>query len=204
MPDSLTNPNALRWHRIHWLWLLIVLLSAALQAADLVPVWRFDRRLISDRHYWLLFSAHMVHLNWTHWALNMAGLGIVAFFFSSYGRLWQWLCVLWLSALFVSLGIYWWNPEVVTYVGLSGVLHGLFLYGALRETRHFPLSGYVLLLLLIGKLAWEFFNGAMPGSESMTRGHVVTDAHLYGAIGGVVSFALLVLAEWLTRMARKG
>ncbi len=193
MPDSLTNPNTLRFQPVHGLWLLILLLSAVLQATDLVPVWRFDRRLISDHYYWLLFSAHLVHLNWIHWALNMAGLGIVAFFFSQYASLKQWLLVLFVSSLFVSLGLYWWNPEVVTYVGLSGALHGLFLYGALREIRHYPLSGYVLLALLVGKLAWEFFNGAMPGSEELTAGKVVTDAHLYGAIGGVASFAALRL-----------
>ena len=195
MPMPLTNPSLLRLNRIHLLWLAILILSAGLQAAELVPAWRFDRRLISDHEYWLLFSAHLVHLNWTHWALNMAGLGIVAFFFSSYGTLWQWLLVLLLAATFVSLGIYWWNPEVVTYVGLSGVLHGLFLYGALRERQHYPLSGNVLLALLLGKLAWEFFNGAMPGSESLTNGRVVTDAHLYGAIGGMVSYGLVISAH---------
>ena len=191
MPTPVTNRSPFQLNRNHLLWLAILLLSAALQAADLVPAWRFDRRLISDHEYWLLFSAHLVHLNWTHWALNMAGLGIVAFFFSSYGSLLQWLLVLLVSAVFVSLGIYWWNPEVVTYVGLSGVLHGLFLFGALREIKYYPASGYVLLALLVGKLAWEFFNGAMPGSEELTAGRVVTDAHLYGAIGGVVSFALI-------------
>lgn len=193
MPVSLTNFGPLSFNRNHLLWLAILLLSAILQAADLVPAWRFDRRLISDHDWWLLFSAHLVHLNWTHWALNMAGLGIVAFFFSQYGSLGQWLLVLSVSSVFVSVGIYWLNPEVVTYVGLSGVLHGLFLYGALHESRHYPLSGYVLLLLLVGKLAWEFFNGAMPGSEEFTGGRVVTDAHLYGAIGGVASFAMLKL-----------
>ncbi len=191
MPTPVTNRNPFRLNRNHLLWLAILLLSAAVQAADLVPAWRFDRRLISDHAYWLVFSAHLAHLNWTHWGLNMAGLGIVAFFFSSYGSLWQWLLVLLVSAVFVSLGIYWWNPEVVTYVGLSGVLHGLFLYGALREIKYYPASGYVLLALLVGKLAWEFYNGAMPGSEELTAGRVVTDAHLYGAIGGVASFVLI-------------
>jgi len=197
--------NCKRWlsgqqfTRNHLLWSAILLLSAILQAGDWVATWRYDSRLISDNQLWLLFSAHLVHLNWTHWALNMAGLAIVAFFFSSYGRLWQWSLVCFVSALFVSLGMYWWNEEVVTYVGLSGVLHGLFLYGALREIRHYPVSGYVLLSLLVAKLVWELFNGALPGSEEMTEGRVVTDAHLYGAIGGVVSFALLSLSARLGR-----
>ena len=183
------NRVSLHWN--HGLWLLLLLLSALLQVTDQVASWRYDRDLIGLGQYWLLFSGNIVHLNWTHWALNMAGLGIVAFFFSAYGNLLQWLTVILISMLFVTIGMYWMNPEVTTYVGLSGVLHGLFIYGALREIRTYPLSGYTLLVLLIGKLAWEFFNGAMPGSEEMTSGHVITDAHLYGEIGGLVVASLL-------------
>jgi len=86
----------------------------------------------------------------------------------------------------ISAGLWWGMPDIRFYVGLSGVLHGLFLYGALREIRFYPTSGYVLLAVLIAKLVWEFFNGALPGSEDMAGGRVLTEAHLLGAIGGVV------------------
>jgi membrane associated rhomboid family serine protease len=84
-------------------------------------------------------------------------------------------------------------------VGLSGVLHGLFLYGAIREIRYYPTSGYVLLTVLIAKLMWEFFNGALPGSEDMAGGRVLTDAHLLGAIGGISVW----LIEWAKEKASK-
>lgn len=183
------NRIRLQWN--HSLWLLILLLTWALQAGGLVADWRFDRALIAQGEWWLLFTGHFVHLNWNHWALNMAGLAVVAFFFSPYGNLWQWLWVIVLSALFVGLGIYWRNPDLHTYVGLSGVLHGLFIYGAMRETRRYPASGYALLALLVGKLIWEFMNGPLPGSESITGGRVATDAHLYGALGGGLAGAVL-------------
>ena len=186
----IANRIRLQWN--HSLWLLILLLSWALQAGGLVADWRFDRALIAQGDVWLLFSGHLVHLNWTHWALNMAGLAVVAFFFSPYSSVWQWLWVIAISALFVGVGLYWRNPELHTYVGLSGVLHGLFIYGAMRETRRYPASGYVLLALLVAKLIWEFMNGPLPGSETMTQGRVATDAHLYGAIGG--GFAGMVLS----------
>ena len=199
MPATLTNQRKFLMTPVHGLWLLLLLISAGLQAADLVSVWRFDRRLISDNQLWLLFSGNIVHLNWVHWGLNMAGLAIVAFFFSSYGSLRQWLLVCLISSLFVGAGLFWWNPAVVTYVGLSGVLHGLFLYGVLREVKQHPASGYLLLLLLVAKLIWEFFYGALPGSEEFTKGTVVTDAHLYGAIGGVASFVLIAGLSAVTR-----
>jgi len=75
-------------------------------------------------------------------------------------------------------------------VGLSGVLHGLFIYGAIREMRFYPVSGYILLLLLTGKLFWEYMNGALPGSEQMTGGRVLVEAHLYGAVAGLVAVVL--------------
>lgn len=179
------------WQPSHGLWLFIFVLTAVLQATGMVPVLRFDRNLISQGEFWLLFSGDFVHLNWTHWALDMSGLGIVAVFFSAYASLRQWLWVLFCAALFSGLGMYYRDPQLQTYVGISGVLHGLFIFGALREIRRYPLSGYVLLAMLIAKLAWEAFEGPMPGSEELIHGKVATDAHFYGAIGG--AFAALTL-----------
>jgi len=183
--------NRISVHWNHSLWLIILVLSLSLQAGDHGVSWRYDRDLITNGHYWLLMSGHFVHLNWTHWGLNMAGLAIVAFFFSPYGNVVQWLFVSAVSAIFVGLGLYWLNPDVSTYVGLSGVLHGLFIYGAMRETRFYPASGYVLLALLVAKLIWELMNGPLPGSEELTSGRVITDAHFYGALGGLVSALVL-------------
>lgn len=183
------NRISVQWN--HSLWLLILVLSLSLQAGEHVTSWRYDRELLAHGHYWLLISGHFVHLNWMHWGLNMAGLAIVAFFFSPYGNVVQWLFVSAISAVFVGLGLYWLNPDVTTYVGLSGVLHGLFIYGAMRETRFYPASGYALLALLLAKLIWELMNGPLPGSEELTSGRVITDAHFYGAVGGLVSALIL-------------
>jgi len=174
-----------QYHPSHILWLILFLLSFLLQAFDWVDSWRFNRELVEQGEVWRLFTGHIVHLNWSHWALNMAGLAIVAFFFSSHASLKQWLSVIIVSACVINAGLWFWLPGVRSYVGLSGVLHGLFLYGALREIRFYPASGYVLTAVLIAKLIWEFFNGALPGSEQMTGGRVLTEAHLLGAIGGI-------------------
>lgn len=197
LPTTMITLNPLKFHyqfhSSHILWLLLFLLSFFLQAFDWVDSWRFKRELVSQGQLWLLFSGHIVHLNWSHWSLNMAGLAIVAFFFSAHASIRQWLAVILLSVCVISAGLWWWMLDVQSYVGLSGVLHGLFLYGALREIRFYPASGYVLVAVLMAKLTWEFFNGALPGSEEMAGGRVLTEAHLLGAIGGI----LLWLSEWL-------
>ena len=197
MSPKVPVSNNISLYRNHLLWLLIVVLTTVLQFGGYVENWRFDRGLIESGHYWLLLSGHFVHLNWTHWGLNMAGLGIVAFFFTAYGNVVRWLSVIIVSSVFVAAGLYWFNSSVSTYVGLSGVLHGLFIYGAFHEIKRYPVSGYVLLVLLVGKLIWEFFYGALPGSEDLTEGRVVTDAHLYGAVGGFVATLIFKGSEYL-------
>jgi len=164
----------------------LFLISATLQAFDWVDSWRFNRDMVEQGHIWLLLSGHVAHLNWSHWLLNMAGLSIVAFFFSTHASFKQWLRVIGVSAVIISAGIWWGMLDIHYYVGLSGVLHGLFLYGALREIRFYPVSGYVLTTVLMAKLSWEFFYGALPGSEDMAGGRVLTEAHLLGALGGVL------------------
>ncbi len=170
------------------LWLLIGGVSLAVQAGGVVNAWLFDRQAIGRGQYWRLLSAHLVHLDWPHWGLNMAGLAVVAVFFSRYGRPLQWVWVLLLSALFTGLGLYWLDPQMARYVGLSGVLHGLFIFGALHERRQHPASGYALLVLLCAKLAWENLYGPLPGSATLTGGHIMTSAHLYGALGGLAAY----------------
>ncbi|MDH3343167.1 MAG: rhombosortase [Gammaproteobacteria bacterium] len=189
---------SLQWN--HGLWLFILFLSAYLQASGQVPNWRYDQMLIDQGHYWLLLSGNIVHLNWTHWALNIAGLSIGAFFFGNYGSIFHWLFVIFVSAIFVGVGLYWFNPDVATYVGLSGVLHGLLIYGGVREIRFYPASGYAFLAILVGKLIWEMLYGVVPGSEELITGRVVTDAHLYGAIGGGLAVVFLSLFDQLVKV----
>jgi len=143
-----------QYHSSHILWLCLFLLSFFLQAFDWVDSWRFKRDLAEQGDVWLLLSGHIVHLNWSHWLLNMAGLAIVAFFFSAHAGIKQWVMVILVSVCVINMGLWWWMTDIYSYVGLSGVLHGLFLYGALREIRYYPASGYVLVAVLLAKLSW--------------------------------------------------
>lgn len=178
------------WIKRHVFWLILLAGCLLLQIMGLAESLRFDRSLIGQGDYWLLLSAHFVHLNWNHLWLNLAGLVLVMVFFGRYCAITVWSAVILLSALSVALGLLWFNDNIHWYVGLSGVLHGLFVVGAWYEYRHYAKSGAVLVLLIMAKLIWEQVSGALPGSESMTGGHVVVDAHLYGALGGLL-FLLL-------------
>lgn len=175
---------------IYGLFLFLLLLCLMLQWLDFGQRLQYDREAIQQGELWLLITGHLIHLNWPHFWMNMAGLLLGAVFFGSYYSLKYWSGLILFSTIFCSLALYLLNPELLFYVGMSGVLHGLLVAGAIQEYRHYRNSGIILMLLLVAKLLWEQLSGALPGSSSMAGGHVVVDAHLYGAIAGLL-FALL-------------
>ena len=76
---------------------------------------------------------------------------------------------------------------------MSGLLNGLLAAGLLPRLRlgKINVETGVLALLLVAKISWEQFGGALPGSESTSGGPVIVDAHLYGALGGVLAALIL-------------
>jgi len=177
------------------LWLVLIGLCFTIQLFQLEAYFRFDRQLIEQWQLWRIITGHITHLNWSHLLLNMAGLSMVAVFFGQYQANRYWLSALLVIALLCSAGLLL-DMQLDRYVGLSGVLHGLFIIGAYWEFKRYKASGAVLLLLIVGKLLWEQAYGALPGSESMTGGRVAVNAHLYGAIaGGLFLLAKSVFAK---------
>jgi rhomboid family GlyGly-CTERM serine protease len=154
---------------------------------------RYDRAGILHGEVWRLASSHIVHLGWQHLALNLAGLALVWMLYGRAYTLAQWAIVLALSMLGISLGLLLFLPGVHWYVGLSGVLHGLFVAGAVASLLAGYRAEWLLLSLLAVKLLWEHFHGALPGSESLAGGTVLIEAHLYGAITGLLAAALLLI-----------
>jgi rhomboid family GlyGly-CTERM serine protease len=118
--------------------------------------------------------------------MNVAGLWLIWLLFGQRLSVVYWLLILFGSALGVSLGLLAFHPDILWYVGLSGVLHGLFTGGCLMDIRSGRKDALLLFGLIVAKLAWEQFSGPLPGSEATAGGKVVVDAHLYGAICGVV------------------
>lgn len=176
----------------HWLVLLLALACVSLQYAGLSDTLRFERSLIGAGQWWLLLSGNFVHLGPSHLWMNLAGLAlVVALVWHNFTAV-QWLFLIVLSSLCVGVGLWFFNPEVMAYVGFSGALHGLILAGTLADLRVYPRSAAVLLVFIVGKLIWEQVSGALPGSESVAGGQVLVDAHLYGALAGAV-FGLVYL-----------
>jgi rhomboid family GlyGly-CTERM serine protease len=161
---------------------------------------RYERGALANGQLWRVITGHLVHASASHLALNLAGLALmVALFPGEYSRR-EWCLVGFASAFAISAGLWWLQPQVHWYVGLSGVLHGVLAAGALGWWRTQPrlLAGALTAVLLL-KLVWEQWHGALGWSGDLT---VIVDAHLYGALGGGVAGGCLML--WRTHHARSG
>jgi rhomboid family GlyGly-CTERM serine protease len=185
---------------VWWIPLVVAVLSTVMQAMGWDTLLRYSREGLQQGEWWLLITGNLVHLGWNHLILNLAGLVMVWWFYDDEFSLLEWLWIFVISGLFVTVGLYFLDPQLIWYVGLSGLLHGLFIAGGIRLLGRDTRFAVLLLLLFAAKLTWEQLFGSLPGTTDMAGGPVVVNAHLYGAIGGAVA-ALLLLARERLAMA---
>ncbi len=179
----------------HWRVVLVIALLCVCIAAfgDAArELLRYERVAIAWGEYWRLLSAHFAHLGYPHLALNLAGLLLVWLLVGRLYSTWQWLLVAAFSIVVMDAGFWFVDSEMRWYVGLSGLLHGLLLAGAIAGFRSLPVESIVIAAVVVAKLAYEQIVGPLPGSESVAGAAVVVNAHLYGAIGGALAAAAIM------------
>jgi rhomboid family GlyGly-CTERM serine protease len=164
-------------------------MAALLLAAGGDPVrmaGRYERSALAAGELWRLLSAHLVHLGLSHTIMNVVALGVLAFILAGLLSFRDWFGAGVMAALAVDAGLYWLDPSVEWYVGLSGVLHGFWACGCMYAWLRRRPEALPLTALIIVKLTWESLAGPVPLSGTIAAGPVVEVAHLYGAIGGLV------------------
>lgn len=169
--------------------LLLIVLSALLQLAGTfgVKLFIFERSAIMTGELWRLFSGHLCHLSWTHWFLNSLALVVIVIIFQRVLTPMRLLLGFFLSALTVSLGLLL-LQKTVWYVGMSGALHGVLVLAALLDYSRARWVNGVLLTAVAGKLLWEHSIYYANSMAAFIGGPVLVDAHLYGVLGGVISY----------------
>jgi rhomboid family GlyGly-CTERM serine protease len=152
---------------------------------------RYDRTRIADGELWRLVTGHFAHLGMTHLTLNIAGLAVVWLLVGAGHSLLNWIFVIASSLAVIDLCFWFLDPGLSWYVGMSGLLHALLVAGIVTR---FPVAkgeSLALAALIAGKIAWEQLAGPLPGSEISAGGAVVVNAHLYGAIAGILAAGVL-------------
>ena len=185
--------KSLPTQRQHFLGPLIVLalaFSAFIFDQQYSDLFIYNRELISQHEFWRLVSGHFFHTNANHFMLNAAAVALLwALHGQYYNQINYWLIFL-VSALVCGLGIHWFSLDISLYVGLSGVLHGFFVWGALMDIKHQEKTGYLLLIGVCFKIVHEQLYGASADVEALINSSVATDAHMFGAIGGLLAFVI--------------
>ncbi|MBW9261635.1 MAG: rhombosortase [Candidatus Thiodiazotropha sp. (ex. Lucinisca nassula)] len=164
--------------------LICLLLSLATESAS---GWlEYHRGHIVNGELWRLITAHLVHLGWGHLTMNLLGLWMIWALLLNNLPSQRCSLILLLLTIITSTALWFFSPQLVWYRGLSGVLHGLLIWGLLKQMKQEPLLSVSLLIAVLGKIAWEQWQGPLPGSESMANGPVVVASHLYGALSGML------------------
>lgn len=166
--------------------LCLLLCAGGLYPDVLLPALRYERAGITSGEWWRLLSAHFVHIDAWHAVLNAAALPLIVWLGANQVSMRQWLWLGLASIVAVDAGLYSLAPGIPWYAGASGALHGLFAgMSLLLGWRGREPIGTLMLLLLVAKLSFEQLAG-YPSPWTMAAGFkVVTESHLFGALGGL-------------------
>jgi len=153
---------------------------------DIDSLFVYQYQLIIQGELWRIFTGHFLHTNGIHLLLNLAALILLWALHGHFYNLKNYSLLFITSALICSAGLFYFSPEINQYVGLSGVLHGIFVFGAIMDIRHKDKTGYLLFIGVWLKIAHQQFYGASKQVSTLIDANVAIDAHLWGAVGGLI------------------
>ena len=170
--------------------------STATQAAELLIL---DRSAVGRGELWRLWTGHLVHGSWTHFAYDVGAAVLLCL---AFGRA---LRLLWMAPL-LSVGLLVALPDVQHYYGLSGLLHAWVVTALAdvvwRERGPRARLAAALLAGTIGKAALETALGTSLFTMGLDFGGPVLHAsHLAGALVGLVGILAGAIAN-VTRAPR--
>ncbi|MFK5969705.1 MAG: rhombosortase [Candidatus Marithrix sp.] len=180
------------WLKQHKSVCIIIGIIILIQLTDInTKQWlQYNYEGVQNGEYWRLLTAHFVHLGWTHLILNIIALLLILELATIDFTLLYTFRLILFCGVGITLGLLIFSPETTWYVGFSGVLHGLLAVIVWQQICAY--QGKVLLVLLIAKLVWEQCYGEFT-TVDLIGSTVIIDAHLYGAIMGILqnfSFSL--------------
>lgn len=186
-------------HFIPPVFLAVVAAAVMIQlVGSMSPGWTsaviYNRPAIESGQLWRLWTGHLVHYGWLHFA---ADTGILLYL----GRVITWphpvarLSTLVIMPLIISAGIYLFDPEMIYYAGLSALNLGLFVFHSLNRWRRDTTDWLwpAVLLVCIAEITYESIRGGSGGgliSFSDPSVRIATIAHLTGGVSGLALWIL--------------
>jgi hypothetical protein len=96
-------------------------------------------------------------------------------------------------AIGISILLALFNPDVVDYAGLSGVLFGLYMLTALSLYSRDRLIAVLIVAAIVIKVLMEQFSFYDFNSGELIGARIIIDAHLYGLL-----MAIAIALAWAT------
>lgn len=186
---------------------LAVLSTLLLLGGDAVQqALRFDRLAIAQGEWWRMLSDNFVHLGGWHLFLNLLSLVLLVLLCPELLSPLEWCRRVLVIGIGMSLGLYWFVPELSTYVGLSGLIYGLFALGLGRQALRRDKIAIAACVFLAARIGWEVIVGAPASEQRLVGGSIVGESHLYGVVSALIygAVALLIVHYRKTQPQRGG
>jgi len=186
--------------RLPWAFLL---LGAAALLIQLNPGWRdallFDRAALAHGQLWRVWTGHLVHFGWPHFVADTGLFLILGWLLQARHACFSHIA-LWLMPAFISAAVYWLDPSMARYGGLSAVNLGLLLFLAAQGWQRQWTDWFwpAVLLIYIGEVLFEINQGGRGGGMIRFDDpgvHVATGAHLASAAYALIAW----LVAWRKR-----
>jgi rhomboid family GlyGly-CTERM serine protease len=183
--------------------LMLALLALGLGGEPVRAALRYDAGAIAGGQWWRVLTGNFVHLGWWHLFLNEVGLLVLVLLCPEPLSWSVWVRRLLFLGFGMGAGLYFFVPGTAWYVGMSGVIHGLFLLGLGRQiVAGRDLIAAACLAYLVGKIAWEMIVGVPVSDETALGGKVLVESHLYGSLSALV-YGLIFGAFWRLETFRR-
>jgi rhomboid family GlyGly-CTERM serine protease len=180
--------------RLPWVFLGVALAATIIQ---LNGAWRdlliFDRTAVSRGEWWRIWTGHLIHFGWPHFIADV-GLFVIL------GRLLEWQHP-WLSRFaiiampaVISAAVYWFDPLMTRYGGLSAVNIGLLIFLACKGWQKSWVDWFwpAVLVIYVGEIIFEATKGHGHGGGMIQFDdpsvRVATVAHIGGSLFGVLAW----------------
>ena len=184
--------------KLPWAFLAVSLAALVIQ---LNPAWRdallYDRPALVRGEWWRIWTGHLVHFGWPHFVAD-AGLCFILGWLLEPRHPWFSRISLVVMPVFISAVIWWGDPAMTLYGGLSAVNLGLLLYLAAQGWQRNWTDWFwpAVLAIYVGEVIFEIVQGGRGGGMIRFDNpgiRVATSAHLASAAYALI--ACLVAAR---------
>jgi len=146
-----------------------------------------ERNKVVAGEFWRVLTSNFVHFGWAHTLMNLAAFAICALALLNSLSVIRLLTLIVFCCLVVGTSVYFFNPEYETYAGLSGAIHGFIVAGLLLNKRHVYWLNGIFIAMIFAKIIYEHQPSYQATElQALLPVAVAYDAHLYGALAGLL------------------